>query len=98
MKFGLYKEAADYWLYKAANDHKGYAVHVSGTTTIDAFLNAAKDAGYNSATKNGASEIAKIYCTSIIPYAGAVDFTHAKTNCDQSIASCFLMWIFSFVR
>jgi len=74
LSFKSYADAADYWMYSAGRDANGYASLVSGTTTINAFLSAAQNGGYNAATKSWASDIANVYRTSIVPFAGVCGF------------------------
>jgi len=74
LSFPSYQAAADYWLYHAGRDRKGYARVVFGATTIEAFLAALRTAGYNAVNKNWTSKITEVYRTSIAPFAGRCGF------------------------
>jgi hypothetical protein len=74
LSFPTYDAAANYWLYHAGRDRKGFASIVSGMDTIEEFASALNAAGYNAVNPNWTSDIAKVYRTSIAPFGGSCGF------------------------
>jgi hypothetical protein len=74
LSFPSYEAAAKYWLHHAGREHKGFASVVRDINTIDKFAAALRDAGYNAANPEWSSDIAKVYRTSIAPFADSCGF------------------------